>query len=305
MTTTLHLHRDAGARRWSRPWNGRVGVPDAHPTREGDPAGQDDDSSDDDKPPLWRRTLSLLFTVLIIAGAVYLWPARLGGDTRLVIVSGHSMEPTYDLGDIVVARGGGTPEVGDTVVFAVPEGTAEGMLVIHRILELDEEGRFITQGDNRETPDQWPLTEADIVGEPLLHIPKGGVIVRFFQQLWVLAIVLGLLAMFLLWPDGANDQVDAEAGIDDDPPRATKDAGRRRRDERHLDVEPIRTEFDPVDITLPLRRPDLVAGTIEVGVEVLAVGRWSTTSIDEVAMAEAEAWLDEQLSAALPETAGV
>ena len=294
MTTTLHLHRDAGSRRWSRPWNRAADVVDARQSPKRSPETPDAEPNEDRdaeaKPPLWRRTLSVLFTALIIAAAIYVWPARLGGETRLVIVSGHSMEPTYDLGDIVVARGGGTPEVDDAVVFAVPEGTAEGMLVIHRILERDSDGRFITQGDNRDTPDQWPLTEADIVGEPLLHIPKGGVVVRFFQQLWVLAIVLGLLAMFLLWPDASNDddEVDEETRNPDAQPDL--DTSRAR-------AEIVAVEPGLADVTLPLRRPDLVTTVDEL--EVLAVGRWSSTQIDATAMAEAEAWLDEQLAAAL------
>lgn len=295
MTTTLHFHRDAGRRRWSHPWNRAAEVPASHRARLeglGRPESEPpvDESPDEGKPPLWRRALSLLFTALIIAGTVYLWPAQLGGETRLVIVSGQSMEPTYDLGDIVVARGGGTPEVGDTVVFAVPEGTAEGMLVIHRILELDPEGRFITQGDNRETPDQWPLTEADIVGEPLLHIPKGGVVVRFFQQLWVLAIVLGLLAVFLLWPDESDAESETQSDRESEADAASPNGAAH-----------VVSRQAPGDDTLPMRRPDLTTVANSEVAEVLAVGHWSSTLIDPAAMAEAEDWLDAQLAAALDE----
>ena len=165
---------------------------------------------EEDLQPLWRRSLSIAFTVAVIAFTIYLWPSMLGGQTRVIIVSGHSMEPTYALRDIVVARDSGDTEVGDIVVFEVPEGEAEGMLIIHRVLEIDDEGFFITQGDNRTTPDQWQLTEENIVGKPLAHIPKGGKALGFIQNIWVIGLLVGLVALFLLWPDAEDDDDEEE-----------------------------------------------------------------------------------------------
>lgn len=161
--------------------------------------------------PRWRRAVSAAFTLTIFAAVILLWPAQLGGSTRLVIVAGHSMEPTYDLGDIVVTRDRGAADVGDPVVFTVPEGDAgAGILVIHRITGVDPEGFFMTQGDNRATPDRWQLTEDDIVGQPLVVIPNGGHVVFFLQQWIVIAVLAGLLTVFVLWPTGTrtDDETD-------------------------------------------------------------------------------------------------
>lgn len=179
------------------------------------------DAAPDDPSPPWRRALSATFTMLIFAAVIFLWPAPLGGSTRLVIVSGHSMEPTYDFGDVVVTRGGGASAVGDPVVFRVPDGGGEGILVIHRIIGIDHDGFFETQGDNRDTPDRWQLTQGDIVGEPLLLIPNGGHLVFFLQQWIVIAVLVGLLTIFLLWPSKSAeefsevDDADGVSPIDD------------------------------------------------------------------------------------------
>ena len=170
---------------------------------------------------LWRRLLSITFTIAVVVFTIYLWPAMLGGSSRLVVVSGHSMEPTYDLLDIVVARDAGDTRVGDIVVFEVPEGEAEGMLIIHRVLEVDDAGFFITQGDNRDTPDQWQLTEDDIVGKPLAHIPQGGKALGFIQNVWVIALLVGLVVLFVLWPD--DDIEDDEDAEDTQNPQKAQD----------------------------------------------------------------------------------
>ncbi len=147
---------------------------------------------------------------------MYLWPANLGGVTRLVVVSGESMEPTYDLGDIVVTRDRPTTAVGDVVVFEVPEGDeAAGMLVIHRALSVEPDGRFITQGDNRSTPDQWPLTEENIVGQPIFHIPRGAEALNLVRQPLVIAALAGVIAMLFLWPNSDDDELDDELDEDD------------------------------------------------------------------------------------------
>lgn len=228
-----------------------------------------------------RRVLGALVTLLIVGLAVYLWPARFGGSTRLVIVSGQSMEPTYDLGDIVIARDGAHYGVGDIVVFAVPEGEAKGLLVIHRIVGVDDNGNFATQGDNRESPDQWLLTQDDIVGTPLVHIPKGGLLVRAVQQWYVLAVILGVLAIVLVWPrssDGEHDEQDVEIKVDPLEVEVPFDAALVRTLIPVAIDEPVPSRLHAADVPTTWR-----------------VGEWSDAEIPDTVMAEAEAWLEREL----------
>lgn len=264
---------------------------------------------------LWRRVLSITFTIAVVVFTIYLWPAMLGGSTRLVVVSGHSMEPTYDLLDIVVARDAGDTRVGDIVVFEVPEGEAEGMLIIHRVLEVDDEGFFITQGDNRDTPDQWQLTEDDIVGKPLAHIPKGGKALGFIQNIWVIALLVGLVVLFVLWPDDEDDiEDDIEAdehadGTADELLGGASAAAVGSIPESEPAVVGSTTPLDDtdaferdadwtlVDVPTALEPVEPVAQAA-ASVDELAE-RWLDSEleqpVDDVVMADAIAWLDEQL----------
>lgn len=256
MTETLLLHGgiagDSARHNQAPPVRNKGGVSVRRPAPHDDP-----------RVSRSRRLLSRLFTLLLIVLLVFLWPAKLGGSTRLVIVSGHSMEPTYDFGDIVIARDGGRTDVGDVVVFEVPDGTAKGMLVIHRIIAVDDDGFFVTQGDNRDTADQWQLADDNIVGQPLLHVPKGGQAVWFLRQWTVLAVLIGLLTVVILWPSRAEHE-------DSDLNGNERDA-----------VEP---PPDVVDSLWP-------------------ESPWSDTAIVRDVMAEANAWLDAQLDVAMHDAA--
>jgi signal peptidase len=118
-------------------------------------------------------------------------PAHLG----ITVVSGPSMLPTYDPGDLVVTwRSGGYP-VGTPIVYGIPAGEpGAGMNVVHRVVEVLPGGAHLMQGDNNEHLDPWRPTDADVKGAVVLRVPRGGILLRWFGSPVVLALVSGLLA---------------------------------------------------------------------------------------------------------------
>ena len=171
--------------------------------------------------PLWRRILSGTFTGVLILTSVYLWPARFGGATNAVVVRGTSMEPGYELNDIVMVRARDEYEIGDIVLFEIPDGEAAGMRVIHRIVAKHEDGTWMTQGDNREHPDQFHLEDEHLLGTPTFHIPEVGRLLQLASNTYVLSAGIGVGIVFLLWPQGASE---APAAAD-----APKGSRRRKR----------------------------------------------------------------------------
>ena len=136
-------------------------------------------------PPLWERRWVTIIRRLAGIGALalavwtlwWLWPVPLGGQTTMIVVQGHSMEPTYQNGDLIVTRRQSHYEPGDIVVFKVEQpGSSRLALVVHRLLGIDGNGHITTQGDNRERPDGFTLGTDDIVGSAGLRVPHGGTI---------------------------------------------------------------------------------------------------------------------------------
>ena len=119
-----------------------------------------------------HRLVDLAWLSAIAVAAWFLWPASLGGHTRLIAVEGRSMEPTYHLGDAVIARDNPNPKMGDVIVYHIPKGQpAAGLLIIHRVSGLWPDGTYQTQGDNRTSPDPFHIVSGDIIGTPELTPP--------------------------------------------------------------------------------------------------------------------------------------
>lgn len=117
-------------------------------------------------------------------------PAVLGGPATFAIVDGRSMEPTYQYGDLVIARTASHHEIGDIVLF--PSQTRR--IVIHRIVGGDSSQGWTTRGDNNNGNDNWILPDASILGQEWIVIPKAGHALMWTQRYpWLFAGAVGVI----------------------------------------------------------------------------------------------------------------
>jgi signal peptidase I len=144
-----------------------------------------------------RRRRSIR-SVLLSAALVSLWyvllaPPALGGRTSYISVSGHSMEPTYFTGDLVVVRKADGYRAGDIVAFK-----AQGGVVIHRITGGDSVSGYVTEGDNNSWTDPWRPTDHDVVGRAWFRLPGASRwLLTLTQPAAVAVVVTVLLALGL------------------------------------------------------------------------------------------------------------
>lgn len=162
--------------------------------------------------PLWRKVVSWTVNGLILAAAIYFWPARFGGATSAVLVRGTSMLPSYEVNDIVFVREKDEYEVGDIVLFEIPDGEAAGLQIIHRIIGTWDDGTWKTQGDNRPTADQFRLEDEHLLGSPVLHVPEAGRVLQLLQNTFVISAAVGVGAVMLMWPSNSARPVEDEDG---------------------------------------------------------------------------------------------
>lgn len=156
-----------------------------------------------------RRYLSLvgniLIWVIVAIDAFYLWPAQLHGSTSMVIVSGHSMEPTYFTGDLVIARKM-KPSVGDVIVYA--PANLGGSQIIHRIIGGNATDGWQMQGDNNGFVDPFTPKGSEVKGVVLVHYASFGRVTALLLNPLVWAFVLLLAIVLLVWWSGDTCEDD-------------------------------------------------------------------------------------------------
>lgn len=171
-----------------------------------------------ERAPWVRRLGSGLAWALLAGLLVVVWPSSLGGCTGLIVVSGHSMEPTLMPSDLVLTRCG-EAQVGDVVAYHPLPG--QRALIIHRITGGDAEGGWVLQGDNNDFEDPFRPTQAQVQGVMVFHVPGVGSALSVLSSPLVWGSAFLLAAAVLLWPrrdtavepgeDGTEDGDETEA----------------------------------------------------------------------------------------------
>ncbi|MDH3308212.1 MAG: signal peptidase I [Acidimicrobiia bacterium] len=117
-----------------------------------------------------------------VIGVTLLWFVTGMFGVQPVIVSGPSMSPSLDVGDLVVVRNvpPGDVAVGDVIRFR------QGQLpVIHRVVMVEDGGAqivFVTRGDANNVEDE-PVLASNVDGKVVLTIPNGGWPSIFLREL--------------------------------------------------------------------------------------------------------------------------
>ncbi len=128
------------------------------------------------------------------------------GYSAAVVTSG-SMQPTYEIGDLLIFQTQSEYQVGDAVVFH-----KEDNLVTHRIIGEVTEG-FITQGDANNAADDMVLQKSNIGGKVVYSIKNFGTVVAFAQSSVVLATIACMLVLFLIWDNAIKKKKQTQTEI--------------------------------------------------------------------------------------------
>ena len=123
--------------------------------------------------PTSRRSTTLPWIIVLLIAVFAIW-FNLGiFGVRPFLVSGYSMKPAFELGDLVIVQKIKTSEiqVGDVVQY-----TRENISIVHRVLQIQPSNsglNFIVKGDNNNVED--PTVSENLVdGKVVAIIPKIG-----------------------------------------------------------------------------------------------------------------------------------
>lgn len=150
------------------------------------------------------------------------------------------MEPTLNDGDFVIARRQADYDIGDIVVYAVPEGdVGAGARIIHRIIDEEADG-FVIQGDNPDikVPDIWRPTASEIAGKLWVVIPAVGRYLPLLRSPLVLALLAGAFVFWVMYPSKGDAHAPDET-TSPEPTDAEAAAGLDEEDASITILEPL------------------------------------------------------------------
>ena len=142
--------------------------------------------------------LLLLVTITILIGIYYVFQikvenksyADMFGYTFFEVATG-SMNPTIDIGDIVVVKL--TKDITPNEIIVYQEGEN---IITHRYIEK-KGNKIIAKGDANNTEDKQIVID-DVLGKVIQIIPKVGIWRKIILSPEVISLILILLAVFSL-----------------------------------------------------------------------------------------------------------
>lgn len=132
-----------------------------------------------------------------------------------------SMEPDYNVGDIVIVRKTNTDElkIKDVITFYSNDPDMEGQIVTHRIIDITEENGqrlFETKGDNNQIADIEKTAEKDVIGKVEGRIPYVGKATNFLQTNRTAFFLIVILPMLVIMAFEVKDIIVIARSGDED-----------------------------------------------------------------------------------------
>ena len=158
------------------------------------PAPAESGTASPGKSPVRKFFQAIAAPILVL---LVIFGFALVSGLRLCAVQSGSMEPnipTYSLCLISTRYDYDSLQVGDIVVYNRPY---DHLQVVHRIVAILDEG-IITKGDANPVDDGILLTEADITGVYLGHIPGVGRITSLVRTPVGIGIILAAVVLLLV-----------------------------------------------------------------------------------------------------------
>ncbi|MEV4637395.1 signal peptidase I [Actinoplanes sp. NPDC049548] len=113
-----------------------------------------------------------LFTLAASLVLSSLAPLAVGWKPSVVLTG--SMQPTIAPGDVVIAEPVGPAALGPGRVIRFEDPTRPGHYLVHRIVDINPDGTYVTKGDANSVNDPRPVPAAAITGALRLRVPWVG-----------------------------------------------------------------------------------------------------------------------------------
>lgn len=151
-----------------------------------------------------KKVFKIIDTVLfscVLAVALCLCVMIFFFHIKSVVVISGSMEPEIPVGSLVfIDQRDQSVDPGDVIAYRI--GDTMDTIIVHRVVDQNNDGTYITKGDSNDTDDPASVTKQQIVGKEIFCVPKAGK-VRFICSkaglLIIGAVAIGYFIFGMIW----------------------------------------------------------------------------------------------------------
>lgn len=148
----------------------------------------------------WQWLKKAVIAMLVACALLLVIPVSWGGWAQLTVITGTSMEPTYHDGDIVLTWRTENYHVGDAIVYHPESIKCARCNIVHRIVDVNSDGSYVTQGDNNGSIDPWQPHNNEVIGEEVLVLGLGDLSPWVMNRwLWVFIFTLTGSLWLAVW----------------------------------------------------------------------------------------------------------
>ena len=132
------------------------------------------------------------------------------GYSSLMVATG-SMSGTIEEGDLIIIKDTDDYKINDIVTF-FQDG--DEIPTTHRIINIDEDGKWVTRGDANNSYDKRSITNDEIIGEVVLVIPYVGTFIDWAVEGGGLIYIIGIflilgLGIYIIKGDDDEDEEES------------------------------------------------------------------------------------------------
>lgn len=144
----------------------------------------------------WKYFLMLLKSVFYALVLTILIAYAIG--FRPIIIAGGSMQPTMDFFDIIIIYKPSQDKIHNHDIITY-QFSSDSAYCTHRIIEVTEDGKYFTQGDNpNNSPDNIEITYDQVVGKTYYILRATGQLYKYLNNTSnLIAVILSLGFVYL------------------------------------------------------------------------------------------------------------
>ena len=135
-----------------------------------------------------------IFLIIIIYNVILVAISNINGSGNFNLfgykaytITSNSMSPSINIGNVVIVKTCKKEELKkeDIITF-----NKNGEKITHRIINIDENNKYVTKGDNNNTEDVEKVDFENVEGKVVLTIPYFGYIIKILDNKIIFLIII-------------------------------------------------------------------------------------------------------------------